>query len=76
MNINRSVTKAYRDKSLKEIAEAPVEALAGVSAEDARKLHETFNVRKVRDLAELRDLANLRFVRWAHAIVTLAETEE
>ena len=76
MNINRSVTKAYRDKTLKEIAEAPVEALAGVSPEDARKLHETFKVRKVRDLAELRELANLRFVKWAHAIVTLAETEE
>jgi hypothetical protein len=76
MNINRSVIKAYRDKSLKDIADAPVEALAGVSPEDARKLHETFKVRTVRDLAKLRDLANLRFVKWAHAIVTLAETEE
>lgn len=76
MNINKSVVRGYRDKSLKEIASAPVDALQGVSAEDARKLFDTFKVRTVRDLAELRELANLRFARWAHAIVTLAETEE
>jgi hypothetical protein len=76
MNINKSVVRGYQDRSLKEIANAPVEVLQGVSAEDARKLYESFRVRTVRDLAELRELANLRFARWAHAIVTLSDAEE
>jgi hypothetical protein len=70
MNINKAVVKAYETKSLKEIADAPVDALQGVSAGDAEHLKAAFNVKTVRDLAKL------KYVKWAQAIVDLAETEE
>ncbi len=35
MNINKAVDKAFESKSLKEIADAPVDALEGVSGGDA-----------------------------------------
>jgi hypothetical protein len=70
MNINKAVDKAYESKSLKEIADAPVDALQGVSAKDAALLREAFNIKTVRDLAEL------KYSKWARAIVFLADTEE
>ena len=69
MNINNAVVKAWEDKSLKEIADAPVSALQGVSEGDAEKLQAAFNVKTISDLAKL------KYVKWAQAIVTLAETE-
>lgn len=70
MNINKAVDKTFETKSLKEIADSPVHALQGLSAGDANLLKEAFNVKTVRDLA------NLKYVRWAQAIVNLADTEE
>jgi hypothetical protein len=70
MNINKSVVKAYEGKSLKEIADSPVDALQGVSAGDAELLKKAFNIKTIKDFA------NLKYVKWAQAIVTLAETEE
>lgn len=70
MNINKALTKAYETKSLKEVADAPVAALQGVSDGDAEKLKAAFNVKTIRDLAEL------KYVKWAQAIVALADTEE
>ncbi len=70
MNLNKALDKAYEGKSLKEIADAPVDALAGVSENDAKLLLEAFKVKTVRDLA------NLKYVKWAQAIVTLADTEQ
>ncbi|HQV41807.1 MAG: hypothetical protein IT466_04765 [Moraxellaceae bacterium] len=70
MNLNKALDKAYESKSLKELADAPVDALAGVSENDAKLLKEAFNVKTVRDLA------NLKYVKWAQAIVTLADTEQ
>ena len=67
MNLNKALDKAYEGKSLKELADAPVDALAGVSEADAKLLLEAFKVKTVRDLA------NLKYVKWAQAIVTLAE---
>jgi len=69
MNLNNALDKEYETKSLKEIADAPVAALQGVSEKDAELLKAAFNVKTVRDLA------NLKFVKWAQAIVTLADTE-
>lgn len=69
LNINNAVDKAWEDKSLKEIAKAPVDALQGVSEGDAKLLAEAFNVKTVEDLA------NLKYVKWAQAIVALAATE-
>jgi hypothetical protein len=69
MNINKAVDKAWETKSLREIAKAPVSALEGVTENDAKVLKELFNV------VTIADLANLKYVRWAQAIVALAELE-
>jgi len=69
MNISKAVDKAYENKRLKEIADSPVSALQGLSEGDAKHLLEAFNVKTVRDLAEL------KYVKWAQAIVALADTE-
>ena len=70
MNINYLVDKQYEKKTLKELVDAPVDALSGVSEKDARLLKEAFNVKTVADLAKL------KYVKWAQAICTLAEGEE
>ncbi|EMY60580.1 hypothetical protein [Leptospira terpstrae] len=70
MNINKAVDKAYESKSLKEIADSPVSAIQGLSDGDADLLLKAFNVKTIRDLA------NLKYVKWAQAIVTLSDTEQ
>lgn len=70
MNINFAVDKAYESKSLKELVNAPVDALQGLSATDAQKLKEAFGINTVGDLARN------KFFRWASAIATLAEYEQ
>ena len=69
MNINNAVTKPWEGKSLKEIANAPVDALQGVSESDAQKLREAFNIKTVADLG------SNKFFQWANAINALASTE-
>jgi hypothetical protein len=69
MNIDKYVIKKYEGLELKEIAGAPVYAISGVSEGDANLLREAFNVKTVSDLA------NLKYVKWAQAICTLAEGE-
>lgn len=69
MNLNKALDKAYEGKSLKELADAPVAALAGVSEADAEALLKAFNVKTIRDLAQL------KYVRWAQGIVSLADGE-
>ncbi len=70
MNINKALVKAYEGKTFKELLDAPVDALQGVSANDAKLLEEAFNVKTINDLAKL------KYARWARAIQFLAETEE
>jgi hypothetical protein len=70
MNINKVVDKQYESKTFKEIAASPVDALQGVSSGDAELLQKAFNVKTVRDLA------NLKYVRWAQAIINLADSAE
>jgi len=70
VNINKAVDKAFEGKSLKEIADAPVDALQGVSAGDAELLLKAFNIKTVRDLG------TNKFFAWAQAIVTLADKEQ
>lgn len=69
MNIDKALDKAWEGKSFKELADAPVDALAGVSAKDAEALMAAFGVKTIRDLA------NLKYSKWARAIVTLADQE-
>ena len=70
MEINSILDKAYEKKSLKELVDAPVSALQGVSEGDAQKLKDAFNVKTIKDLAKL------KYVRWAQAIITLAESSK
>lgn len=69
MNINEAVDKAYETKTLKEIADAPVDAIQGVSEGDAKLLAEAFNIKTVRDLG------TNKFYKWAEAISILADKE-
>ncbi len=70
MNIKKAVIKAYEDKTLKELCKAPVYALQGISENDAKLLKEAFGVDTVKELAEL------KYVKWAQAIAVLAQREE
>jgi hypothetical protein len=70
MNINSALMKEYEGKSFKELVNAPVTAIAGVTESDAEHLKAAFNVKTVKDLA------TLKYALWAQAIVTLAETEK
>ena len=70
MNIDTVVDKDYLGKNFRTLADAPVSALRGVSAKDAKALAQAFNVHTVRELA------NLEVVKWAAAIATLAEHEQ
>jgi hypothetical protein len=70
MNIDTVVDKDYLGHSFRALADAPISALRGVSAKDAKALAQAFNVYTVRDLA------NLVFVKWAAAITTLADQEQ
>ena len=70
MNINKCVDKAFEKMTLKELVNAPVSALQGVSDGDEELLKKAFNVKTIADLAKL------KYVKWAQAICTLAEGEE
>ena len=50
INLDKALDKAYENKSLAEILDAPVSALAGVSEGDAEHLAAAFNIKTVRDL--------------------------
>lgn len=70
MNINKFLDKAYEEKMFfKDIADAPVSALSGVSDNDAEKLKDAFGVETIRDLAEN------KFFKRAAAITALADNE-
>jgi hypothetical protein len=60
--------KAYEEKNLAQLVDAPVSALAGVTEADAKLLQEAFSIKTVGDLGRN------KFFRTAAAIVTLAES--
>ncbi|CAD7702205.1 unnamed protein product [Ostreobium quekettii] len=69
MNIDQAVMKEYEKKSLKEVAEAPVHALQGVSEKTSDGLATIF-------VKTVEDLANSKFAAWCEAIATLADVEQ
>ena len=69
MNIQSIVDQSFHTKTFRELAEAPISALRGVSPSDARALSQAFGVNTIAELA------NLNFFKWATAIQTLAEVE-
>lgn len=66
-NLEAHLDKAYEDKTLTEVLDAPVSALAGVSDGDAELLKKAFNIKTVRDLG------SSKYFRAAHALVLLAD---
>jgi predicted RecB family nuclease len=69
MNIQAIVDEKFTTKCFRELVEAPISALRGVSPADARALSQAFGINTIGELADL------RFVKWANAIKTLAEEE-
>ena len=65
-NLAKLLDKQYEDLDFDALADAPVDALAGVSAADAEALKKAFNVRSIGDLGRN------KFVVAAVAIAALA----
>jgi hypothetical protein len=66
-NLDKVLDKAYEDKTLAELVDAPVDALAGVSEGDAELLKQAFNITTVGDLGRN------KYFRAAAALVDLVE---
>jgi hypothetical protein len=64
-DLAKLLDKAYEDKTLAELVDAPVSALSGVSEDDAKLLAEAFNVKTIGDLGRN------KFFRAATAFVDL-----
>lgn len=70
INLNKYLDKAYEGKSIKELAKAPVAALAGVSDADAKNLKAAFGIDTVEELG------TNKYFLIAQAIVALKEGGE
>jgi hypothetical protein len=69
MNINTIVDSEFAGKCFRDICNAPLSALRGLSPKDAKALHQAFNITTIGDLADL------KFVKWATALKILAAEE-
>ncbi len=69
-DLTKHVDKAYENKDFTELADAPVDALEGVSKGDAEALQKAFNIKTIRQLAES------KFVLRAQAITNLAQAQK
>jgi hypothetical protein len=69
INVNKAVDKAYETKTLKEICNAPVSALEGLTDAHGKILAE-LGIRTIRDLGEW------KFATWSRALVELSKLEE
>ena len=65
-DLNKVLDKPYENMNLGELVDAPVQALAGVSAGDAELLQKAFNIKTVGDLGRN------KYFRTAVALVDLA----
>jgi hypothetical protein len=65
-DVSKFFDKAYEQKEFNDLADAPVDALQGLSSGDAEALAKALNIKTVRDLAEN------KFVLVAQAVVALA----
>jgi len=66
-DLDKILDKAYEEKSLSELVDAPVDALSGVSEGDAQLLKDAFNIKTVGDLGRN------KYFRAAAALVDLVE---
>jgi len=78
MNIEKLVDKAWVDKPLKEIVDAPVDALYQLSERQAALLIDAFcpKIEGKEGKFTVGDLAKLRFVKMAQTLVEMAALED
>lgn len=69
-DISKHVDKSYEQMSFEQLADAPLDALQGVSKGDAELLEKALHIKTIRDLAEN------KYFRWAQGIVHLAHTKK
>ena len=69
VGLDKALDKAYESKSLSELLDAPVAALAGVSDGDAEHLAAAFGIKTVRDLG------TNKYFKLASALVALGAHE-
>jgi len=67
VNLDSVLDKAYESTSLKELADAPVSALSGVSEADGEALQKAFNIKTIGDLA------GNKYIKAAQAIAELSQ---
>ena len=65
--LDKALDKAYEGKSMQELLDSPVAAIAGVSDGDAKHLHDAFNIKTVRDLG------TNKFFHLAQALVEIGD---
>jgi hypothetical protein len=68
-NLVKLVDKEYQDKTVAELVDAPVAALAGVSERAATHLKEALGIKTIGDLGRS------QYFRTASALVNLADGE-
>jgi hypothetical protein len=69
MNMKKALDKKYETMTFKQLTEAPVSALEGVSDGDAKLLEQALGIKTIRDLG------TNKFFRAAMAIAIAAEVE-
>ncbi len=69
-DITKFFDKDYEQKDFSELADAPVEAIAGLSQADAAALTQALKIKTIRDLAEN------KYVRIAQAVAALSATSK
>jgi hypothetical protein len=69
MNIQIIVNDTHHDKCFRELVHEPVTALRDVTQQQADALRDAFGIHTISDLA------NLKVVKWARAICTMATAE-
>ncbi|MCB1165204.1 MAG: LysM peptidoglycan-binding domain-containing protein [Leptospiraceae bacterium] len=68
--LNTRIVKAFRHVAPLELPEQPVHAIKGLSEHDGELLYESFWVKTIRDLADL------KFVHWAQEICALRDVPQ
>lgn len=69
MNIRNAITTDFKAMKLHEILKQPINAIRGVTEDNAAKVKEAFRISTVEQLAKL------RFAKWAWSIQELAKFE-
>ncbi|HZT58019.1 MAG TPA: hypothetical protein VFA21_05255 [Pyrinomonadaceae bacterium] len=67
-DVTKFFDKEFEQKEFAELADAPVDAIAGLSKADADALGQALNIKTIRDLAEN------KYVLVAQAVVALSRT--